>query len=63
MRGRGGHDKEPRADGVPGKPEQLYLFGADRLGEFEKVANVQVGIAVIFEYEDGTAETRFIDLL
>ena len=36
MCGRGRHDKEPRADGVPGKPEQLHLFGADRLGESEK---------------------------
>ena len=28
----------------------------------QKVANGQVGIEVVFEYEDGTTETRFIDL-
>lgn len=34
-------------------------IGSDNLN---KGANGQVGIEVVFEYEDGTTETRFIDL-
>jgi phage minor structural protein len=34
-------------------------IGSDNL---QKGANGQVGIEVVFEYEDGTTETRFIDL-
>lgn len=34
-------------------------IGSDNLS---KGANGQVGIEVVFEYEDGTTETRFIDL-
>ncbi|ABZ85480.1 phage minor structural protein, n-terminal [Heliomicrobium modesticaldum Ice1] len=35
-------------------------IGSDNL---QKGANGQVGIELVFEYEDGTTETRFIDLL
>jgi hypothetical protein len=34
-------------------------IGSDNL---QKGANGQVGIELVFEYEDGTTETRFIDL-
>ncbi|MFR1479686.1 MAG: hypothetical protein ACLSB9_30360 [Hydrogeniiclostridium mannosilyticum] len=37
-------------------------FGADRLGGFAEKYSRQVGIEVTFEYEDGSTETRFIDL-
>jgi len=40
-----------------------YTFSAQIASSgLEKGANGQVGIEVVFEYEDGTTETRFIDL-
>jgi hypothetical protein len=40
-----------------------YTFSAQiASNDLEKGANGQVGIEVTFEYEDGTTETRFIDL-
>ncbi len=40
-----------------------YTFSAQIASEdLEKGPNGQVGIQVIFEYEDGSTETRFIDL-
>lgn len=40
-----------------------YTFSAQIASEnLEKGASGQVGIEVVFEYEDGTTETRFIDL-
>lgn len=40
-----------------------YTFSAQIASEnLEKSAAGQVGIEVVFEYEDGTTETRFIDL-
>ena len=41
-----------------------YTFSAQIASEnLKKGAGGQVGIEVTFEYEDGTTETRFIDLL
>lgn len=62
------------ATGVPGMTKSLaqtvypasrrsYTFSAQIASEdLKKGPNGQVGIEVIFEYEDGSTETRFIDL-
>jgi len=43
---------------------QCYTFSAQIASEnLSKGTNGQVGIEVTFEYEDGTSETRFIDLI
>jgi len=43
---------------------QCYTFSAQIASEnLSKGTNGQVGIEVTFEYEDGTTETRFIDLI
>jgi phage minor structural protein len=63
-----------KAVGVPGMTKSLsqtvypaarksYTFSAQIASEnLEKGENGQVGVEVVIEYEDGTTETRFIDL-
>ena len=63
-----------KAEGEPGMTKSLmqtvypanrnsYTFSAQIASEnLEKGNTGQVGIEVVFEYEDGTTETRFIDL-
>jgi phage minor structural protein len=64
-----------KAVGVPGMTKSLsqtvhpatrksYTFSAQIASEnLEKGENGQVGVEVVIEYEDGTTETRFIDLI
>ena len=43
---------------------ESYTFSAQIASEnLVKGSSGQVGIEVTFEYEDGTTETRFIDLI
>jgi len=63
-----------KAEGVPGMTKSLsqtvypatrksYTFSAQIASEnLQKGENGQVGVEVVIEYEDGTTETRFIDL-
>jgi len=63
-----------KAVGVPGMTKSLsqtvypatrksYTFSAQIASEnLEKGENGQVGVEIVIEYEDGTTETRFIDL-
>jgi hypothetical protein len=64
-----------KAVGVPGMTKSLsqtvypatrksYTFSAQIASEnLEKGENGQVGVEIVIEYEDGTTETRFIDLI
>lgn len=64
-----------KAEGMPGMTKSLsqtvypatrksYTFSAQiASGNLQKGENGQVGVEVVIEYEDGTTETRFIDLI
>lgn len=47
---------------ISGYQKQLHSIGKHSNRESEKGANGRVGIELIIEYEDGSEETRFVEL-